>query len=141
MNLGLLKLLKSFEVLLEKILYRQYAQYISKFIQTMFIFVWFCPNKKYFQDNNKRVLWLPFIMHDSWFANNILIQSMKFLPRPYSLRIAMRTLYFMESNPFSIFIKYALNLTRLHTSIISKMRRALPPINLTFTQAFCARTK
>ena len=49
---------------------------------------------------------------------------MKFSPKPYSLRIAMRKLWFIESNAFSKSIA-----SKSHASIMSKIIRPPSPLN------------
>ena len=72
-----------------------------------------------------------FITHDSWFFHNILIQSIKLSQKPYFLRAAMSKVWFIELKAFSksIVIKYRLNFSISHTSLISEARRPLSPIN------------
>ena len=83
---------------------------------------WFYHNKNYFCP----YLCLPFTTHDSWFVNYILIQSQKFPFKPHFFRIAMRNLWFKESNAFckiNFPLKYPLRFYRC----------SLSPINLPFT--------
>ena len=61
---------------------------------------------------------------------------MKFLPKPYFLRIKMRKLWLIESSfSTSLTIKFPFQLYKLNTSIISRMIHSLSPINLPFAQA------
>ena len=46
-------------------------------------------------------MWTPSITQVSWFVNKILIQSIKFLPKPYFLRTTMKNLRFNESKAIS----------------------------------------